>query len=94
MFKEIEGLDVSFKKWQEDLLALPNLSLERLRVDKELGPNPLKWFEKAMMQERAAVERWKRQRNVVKQISSFIDATNTTIKIQGGTFKEDGDSDF
>jgi hypothetical protein len=43
MHKEMKELDELFKKFQENILALPNLSLDRLHIGQELDPNPITW---------------------------------------------------
>jgi hypothetical protein len=48
MHKEIKEVDGLYKKWRENLLTLPNLSLEHLYIDEDLDPNPMTWSKEIM----------------------------------------------
>lgn len=94
MNKEIKLLDSMFKKWQEQLLALPNLSLERIHLDQELYPNPLTWSDEVVDRLKQSLTRWKGQKEVIKQMTAFLDATNTVAMLAEDAFETDSGSEF
>ncbi|KAF2106975.1 hypothetical protein BDV96DRAFT_607010 [Lophiotrema nucula] len=98
MHKETEHLDTLFKKWQENLLGLPSLSLERLKdtavesLD-SVDPNPVTWSAQTLAKVQDSLKRWDGQRNVIKQMTSFLDATNAVAELPEDAFNGDGLSD-
>ncbi|KAH6878866.1 hypothetical protein BKA58DRAFT_398862 [Alternaria rosae] len=93
MHREVTEVDEQFKKWQESLLGLPNLSLVRIEIDHDVDPNPMTWFKEVMDRESQNLIRWKAQKQTIAHIKAYLDATNAAASIAEDDFDED-DDDF
>ncbi|CAA9964424.1 hypothetical protein PTMSG1_07783 [Pyrenophora teres f. maculata] len=90
MRKELQQMDQLFKNWQEHLLALPYLSLERLHLDEDFDSNPLTWSKRVIYRELDSLTRWKRQKPVIEPIASVLDAANDAATLDEAAFDDDG----
>ncbi|CAE7202995.1 hypothetical protein PTT_08265 [Pyrenophora teres f. teres 0-1] len=90
MRKGLQQVDQLFKNWQEHLLALPYLSLERLHLDEDFDSNPLTWSKRVIYRELDSLTRWKRQKPVIEPIASVLDAANAAATLDEAAFDDDG----
>jgi hypothetical protein len=89
MHKEMKELDELFKKFQENILALPNLNLERLHIDQELDPNAMTWTKEIVDRERQSLATWKAQRQVSKDLKAQLDLTNAAASLPDDAFDDE-----
>ncbi|KAK1911906.1 hypothetical protein P3342_010991 [Pyrenophora teres f. teres] len=90
MRKGLQQVDQLFKNWQEHLLALPYLSLERLHLDEDFDSNPLTWSKRVIYRDLDSLTRWKRQKPVIEPIASVLDAANAAATLDEAAFDDDG----
>jgi hypothetical protein len=81
LHKEQKELDEQFKTFQENMLGLPYLSLERLHIDQDLDPNPMTWTKEFVDRESQSLARWKAQRHVSKSVTAQLDASNAAASL-------------
>ena len=93
MHREVAEVDEQFKKWQESLLGLPNLSLGRIETDHDVDPNPMTWSKEVVDRESQNLIRWKAQKQTTAHIKAYPDATNAAATLAEYDF-DDEDKDF
>jgi len=93
MHREVAEVDEQFKKWQESLLGLPNLSLGRIETDHDVDPNPMTWSKEVVDRESQNLIRWKAQKQTTAHIKAYLDATNAAATLAEYDF-DDEDKDF
>lgn len=93
MHREVAEVDEQFKKWQESLLGLPNLSLGRMEIDHDVDPNPMTWSKEVVDRESQNLIRWKAQKQTIAHIKAYLDATNAAATLAEDDF-DDEDEDF